>query len=270
MLRNNLLQRILSAAVILAIAIPVTLLGGPLFSLFVLLVVAVAWWEWVTMGRKGGLRPFLVIGAIAALAVCALETAPAGWRGLALFAAFGGIAIAALLRSDYVGILADVTYSLYGVLWLGWLAGYAIFLRDRVGAVNGLAWLLTGIAITIAADTGAYATGRAMGRHLLCPRVSPKKTVEGLVGGLAAAALVGGAAAFLALDRPVWLGALVGVAGGLAAVLGDLLESLVKRQLDVKDSSRLIPGHGGVLDRIDGLLFVIPVMAACVILTYGG
>ncbi|HEY8744588.1 MAG TPA: phosphatidate cytidylyltransferase, partial [Chloroflexota bacterium] len=130
--------------------------------------------------------------------------------------------------------------------------------------------LLTAIAVTIAADTGAYATGRAVGRHLLCPRVSPKKTVEGLVGGLAAAALVGGGAAVLAWDRPVWLGAVVGVAGGAAAVLGDLLESLVKRQLGVKDSSRLIPGHGGVLDRIDGLLFVIPVMAACVMLIQSG
>ena len=270
MLHNNLVQRILRAAVILAVAVPVTVLGGPLFSLFVLIVVAAAWWEWATMGRTGRIRPFLVVGAISALGVCVFGAAPAGWRDLALLAAFGGIAVAALLRADYAGVLTDIAYTVLGVVWLGWLAGYAIFLRNVVGAANGLAWLLTGIAITIAADTGAYATGRALGRRLLVPRVSPKKTVEGLVGGLAIAALVGGAAALLALGRPGWQGALIGIAGGAAAVLGDLLESLLKRQLGVKDSSRLIPGHGGVLDRIDGLLFVIPVMAACVILIHSG
>jgi phosphatidate cytidylyltransferase len=270
MLRNNLVQRILSAVVILLVAIPVTIVGGPWFWGFVLLVAAAAWWECVTMGRQGGIHPFLVVGGIATLGICLLAAAPPPWRDLALLVTFGGVALTALVRSDYAGVLADIAYTLFGVLWIGWLAGYAIALRDAPGNVAGLDWLLAAIAVTIAADTGAYVTGRALGRRLLCPRVSPKKTVEGLIGGLLAAAAVGVAAALLALDRPWWQGALFGAAGGLAAVLGDLLESLVKRQLGVKDSSRLIPGHGGVLDRIDSLLFVIPVMAAYVILTQSG
>jgi phosphatidate cytidylyltransferase len=270
MLRNNLVQRVLSAAGILIIAIPVTIFGGPWFWGFVLLVAAAAWWECVTMGRKGGMHPFLIVGGVATLGICLLAAAPAPWRELALLVTLGGVALAALVKRDYTGVLADIAYTLFGVFWIGWLAGYAISLRDVSGSVAGLPWLLTAIAVTIAADTGAYIAGRALGRHPLCPRVSPKKTVEGLIGGLLAAAAVGVVAALMALDRPWWQGALVGTAGGLAAVLGDLLESLVKRQLGVKDSSRLIPGHGGVLDRIDGLLFVIPVMAACVILIQSG
>jgi phosphatidate cytidylyltransferase len=270
MLHSNLVQRILSAAVILIIVIPVTIVGGPWFWLLVLLVAAAAWWECVTMGRSRGLRPFRIVGGVAVLAICLLGAAPGQWRELGLLATFGAVVLAGLVRRDYTGVLGDIAYTLLGVLWIGWLAGYAIGLRDVTGNVDGLPWLLTALAITIAADSSAYFTGRALGRHLLAPRVSPKKTVEGLIGGLLGAGAVGAAAALLALRQPWWLGALLGVAGGLAAVLGDLLESLVKRQLDVKDSSRLIPGHGGVLDRIDGLLFVIPVVAAYVILIQSG
>lgn len=269
-MQHNLIQRILSAVVILAIVVPVTIIGGPAFWVLVLAVTAVAWWECVTMGRAGGLQPFFLVGGVAALCLSLLAAAPPAWRDLALLAAFGAVTLTALQRRDYTSILADIAYTSACMLWIGWLAGYAIFLRDLPGPVNGLAWLMAAIAVTIAADSGAYFVGRMIGRHLLNPRVSPKKTVEGLLGGLAAAAAVGVAAALLALGLPGWQGALLGVAGGLAAVLGDLFESLVKRQLGVKDSSRLIPGHGGVLDRVDGLLFVIPVMAGCVILIQSG
>jgi phosphatidate cytidylyltransferase len=269
-MQHNLVQRILSAVVILAVVVPVTTIGGPAYWVLVLAVTAVAWWECVTMGRAGGFQPFFIVGGVAALCLCLLAAAPPAWRDLALLAAFGAVALTALQRHDYKGVLADVAYTLACLIWIGWLAGYAIVVRDLPSPVNGLAWLLAAIAITIAADSGAYIVGRMTGKHLLCPRVSPKKTVEGLLGGLAAAAAIGVAAALLSLGLPAWQGLLIGIAGGLAAVLGDLFESLLKRQLAVKDSSRLIPGHGGVLDRIDGLLFVIPVMAACVMLIQSG
>lgn len=269
-MQHNLVQRVLSAAVILVVVVPVTILGGPAFWVLVLAVAAVAWWECATMGRAGGRQPFFIAGGIATLGLCGLAATTPTMRDLALLAAFGAVTATALQRREDNGILADTAYTLTCMLWIGWLAGYAIYLRDLTSPVNGLAWLLAAIGITIAADSGAYIVGRMLGKHLLIPRVSPKKTVEGLIGGLAAAAAVGVAAALLALGLPGWQGALLGVAGGLAAVLGDLFESLVKRQLGVKDSSRLIPGHGGVLDRIDGLLFVIPVVAGCVMLIHGG
>lgn len=266
------------AVVLLAIAIPPVFLGGPWFFGLVLVAAALGWWEFAGMGRAAGLRPFFLVGGAATLGVCALSAAPPPWRDLALAVALGATSVAMLARPDYRGALADVAHSLLGVVWIGWLAGFALSLRLGGGGgaagvgpdAAGLRWLLTAVAVTIASDTGAYATGRAVGRRPLCPRVSPKKTVEGLMGGLLAAALVGLAAAVLALHIPAWQGALVGLVGGGAAVLGDLAESLLKRQVGVKDSSRLIPGHGGLLDRMDSLLFAIPAVYACVMLIGGG
>lgn len=268
--QNNLAQRVLSAVVMLLVAAALIALGRYTLWLLVLGIAGVAWWEFVTMGRSAGRRPFMVVGGGATLGICLLAAAPPVWRDLALVGAFGAIALAALVRRDHTDLRVDIGYTIFGLFWIGWLAGYAIYLRDFAGPVSGLTWLLTAIVITIAADTGAYFTGRAFGRHLLAPQVSPKKTVEGLIGGLVAVAIVGGIAAPLALHLPWWQGAGIGLIGGLAAVLGDLLESAVKRRLGVKDSSALIPGHGGVLDRIDSLLFALPAITACVILIQSG
>lgn len=268
--RNNLVQRIVSAVFILVVAIPLTIWGGPAFWFLALVLVGAGWWEFVSMGRAGRLRPFAVVGGVAALGLCLLAVPTGPWRELALAVAFGALWLAAIARPDYSGILADLAYSTAGVVWLGWLGGYAIFLRDLPGEYRGLAWFLSAVAIVVAADTGAYVTGRAVGRHPMAPRVSPKKTAEGLAGGLLLAALAGYGAGQLGLHLLWWQGIVVGLAGGLASVLGDLAESLLKRQFGVKDSSHLIPGHGGVLDRVDGLLFALPAISACVILMQRG
>jgi len=130
-------------------------------------------------------------------------------------------------------------------------------------ANNGPYWLLTALAIVWAADSGAYFVGRAFGKHKLAVRISPNKTVEGMFGGLLAALVVAvgmGAVAGIALADIGWLLLVAGLAA-LASVAGDLFESLLKRHAGVKDSGNLIPGHGGVLDRIDGLLPALPVFA---------
>lgn len=129
---------------------------------------------------------------------------------------------------------------------------------------NGHRWLLTALAVVWAADTGAYFAGRKFGKHKLAPRVSPNKTIEGLVGGVVAGTSVGVAAAFwlagaTAAQLPAV--ALVAVAAVLFSVVGDLFESLLKRHAGVKDSGHLIPGHGGILDRLDGVLAALPVFA---------
>jgi len=130
-------------------------------------------------------------------------------------------------------------------------------------ADNGPYWLLTALAIVWAADSGAYFVGRAFGKRKLAVRISPNKTLEGMFGGLLAALVVAvgmGAYAGIALADIGWL-LLVAALAALASVVGDLFESLFKRHAGVKDSGSLIPGHGGVLDRIDGLLPALPVFA---------
>lgn len=128
---------------------------------------------------------------------------------------------------------------------------------------NGHRWLLVALAIVWAGDTGAYFAGRAFGRHKLAPRISPNKTVEGLLGGMAcallAAALLGWYAGATPAQQPLLLG--VAVVTFLASVVGDLFESLLKRHVGVKDSGDILPGHGGILDRIDAVLAALPVFA---------
>lgn len=128
---------------------------------------------------------------------------------------------------------------------------------------NGHRWLLVALVIVWAADSGAYFVGRQFGRHKLSPRISPNKTVEGLLGGLAAGLLVGVPGALFAGAQVAQLPAvtLIVVLAVGASVIGDLYESLLKRHVGAKDSSNLLPGHGGVLDRIDGVLAALPVFA---------
>ncbi len=128
---------------------------------------------------------------------------------------------------------------------------------------NGHRWLLVALSIVWAGDTGAYFAGRAFGRHKLAPRISPNKTVEGLVGGmicaLIAAALFSWYAGATLQQMPAVLG--VALVTFLASVVGDLFESLLKRHVNVKDSGNVLPGHGGILDRIDAVLAALPVFA---------
>lgn len=177
------------------------------------------------------------------------------------------LVMAALLRSladrgrtDVVGTVSRTV--LIGV-WLGGLASYALLIRALDEPVVLLVAVLGAAA---AGDTGAYLVGSRLGRRRIAPRVSPNKTWEGSIGGIIAAGAL--AAAVLPLDGSSSLarGALVGVAVGLAGLLGDLVASMVKRDLGVKDLGRLLPGHGGVLDRVDGLLLALPVGYALLVL----
>ena len=153
------------------------------------------------------------------------------------------------------GAGARLGIAAFGVFYLGLLcAPMAILQRD---APHGRAWVMLSIALTFSNVTGGYFAGRALGRHKLYPAVSPAKTVEGAVGGMLACLLVMFVAR--ALFAP-WLTVrdclLAALPAGVIGPIGDLVESLIKRAFGVKDSGRLIPGHGGMLDRIDALLFV--------------
>lgn len=153
-------------------------------------------------------------------------------------------------------VFTQISRSVFGIFYAGLMFSYLGLLRDQ-----GIAWLFVVLGTTFGADTGAYFAGHLLGRHKLAPRVSPSKTVEGLIGGVAVAVAV----AFIC--KALFTGAfsvqdclVVGGISGLVGPLGDLSESLIKRSVGVKDSGDLIPGHGGLLDRVDALLFTSPVV----------
>lgn len=152
--------------------------------------------------------------------------------------------------------LPQITGTLFTVLYAGLLLSFLGLIREFP---HGWQWLLTVLAATFAADTGAYFGGRIFGRVKLAPRVSPGKTVEGVLGGLLLAlAAVFFLRAFIFREMTVGDGLWVAGIAGVLGPVGDLAESLLKRSVGVKDSSHLLPGHGGILDRVDALLFTAP------------
>jgi phosphatidate cytidylyltransferase len=253
--KDPLRLRVVSALVLAPLPIAAIWFGWPWLPLLTAVAAAVMAWEWGRLCRGGAFgRTGIVLVAVVLVAVAAASLASIGLAlGTAVIGA-GLVLWAARETKD-----ADPQWTAFGAIWVAlpcvcllWLA------RDGLAGRPTLLWLL---AVVWATDIGAYAAGRTFGGPRLAPRWSPSKTWTGLMGGIACAALTGWATA-------AWLGIspaapLVGVSAGLAIVeqFGDLAESAAKRRFGVKDSSGLIPGHGGLLDRLDGLLAVIPVVA---------
>ena len=151
-----------------------------------------------------------------------------------------------------------------GAIYIGLMMGQALALRLLP---DGLWWLLFGVLVTWMNDTAAYFTGSTLGRHKLWPRLSPKKSWEGTLGGWLGAALIGGALVeVMPVHTAFPLGATLGLACGILALFGDLSISMLKRQIGVKDTGNLFPGHGGMLDRLDSILFVLPFVYQIVLL----
>lgn len=151
---------------------------------------------------------------------------------------------------------ADALASMLTLLWIPFLGS---FLMLTVMAGDGWYRVLIVVMAVVGNDTGGLFSGMAFGRHPMAPRVSPKKTWEGFAGGLLLGTGAATAAAYYLYDGRWWIGAIVGAAACVAAVLGDLAESAIKRDIQVKDMSSIIPGHGGIMDRIDSMLIAAPV-----------
>jgi phosphatidate cytidylyltransferase len=201
---------------------------------------------------------------------------PLGKLGWPLMALAGGVCLAfcgEMLRYRAPGgVVVHVSLSLFVMVYLGLLMSFLVELRLFHDNAWGMAALVSVVFVTKLADAGAYATGRLLGRHKMTPLLSPKKTIEGAVGGLAAAAL--GAWVYFYLVVPGlfvsapprlawWQWLAYGLILGATGMIGDLAESLIKRDMDSKDSSRWLPGLGGVLDIVDSLLFAAPPAYLC-------
>lgn len=252
------------AAVVLA-----SLLIRPIaFLALAVIAVGVACWETGTAMHKGGRNvPVLPLAAAGALIVVLAWYG--GATGLLLGTAVG---VAALfvwrLSEGATGYRADVPAASLVLVQIPFLAGFVMLLAtSEAGTANlfgygletGAAQVLIMLFTVVLSDTGGYTAGVLLGRHPMTPKISPKKSWEGLGGSVVAAALGGSLTLWLIFEVPFTLGVAFGVCVALAATLGDLSVSLLKRDLSIKDMSNLIPGHGGVMDRLDSILMVAPV-----------
>ena len=223
---------------------------------------AIALVELFAMLAARGIAPFRAMGALCAAAIFVTIAAPGLLSAPVLPAITVVIAAAGLLRArEMATAVPAAAATLFAAAYLGALGGTIAALRGLEPASDG-AWRVTLLlAIVMSSDTFAYFTGSAFGRHKLAPLVSPGKTIEGLAGGLAGgvvAALVVRHFGLPALPLPAAIG--LGVVVSAFGVIGDLVESLLKRWSGVKDSGHLFPGHGGMLDRLDSLLSGAPVL----------
>jgi phosphatidate cytidylyltransferase len=260
--------RVLSSVVLALPALAAVYVGGLLFDLLLGLIVLVMAFEWDRLcagPRDPGIRvndpaTWALAAAILAVVVAAVLQAPA----LALWLTLAGFA-AVFLIARGIDRRAPLLQAL-GALYIGIPFVALVWLRadPAAGAVT-VFWLL---GVVWATDTGALFAGRSIGGPKLAPVISPNKTWAGLAGGMIAAAAVGAGFA-LWLGGPVALAALVSAGLAVVAQAGDLAESLIKRHFGVKDSGKLIPGHGGIFDRVDGLLAVAPVWALGMLIDAG-
>lgn len=164
--------------------------------------------------------------------------------------------LALRLRKGAEGFLRDAAAS---ALLIAYIPLLGVFVSLLMGATQGELRFITIVLCTVLADTGAYATGVLLGKHKMAPSISPSKTWEGFAGSLFFAGLAGVLLVVFLLGGPWWLGLVTGLACGVAGTLGDLVESLIKRDAGLKDMSNFLPGHGGVMDRLDSLLMAVPV-----------
>ncbi|HSO69311.1 MAG TPA: phosphatidate cytidylyltransferase [Arachnia sp.] len=177
------------------------------------------------------------------------------------------VALASRLFRGAEGFIRDVAAS---ALVIAYIPLLGMFVPLLMAAPDGQLRILTVIACVVASDTGAYAVGSLIGRHKLAPHISPGKTWEGLAGGVAVTTAVAVLASVFLLGAPWWVGVPLGILVSLAATIGDLVESLLKRDAGIKDMSNFLPGHGGVMDRLDSMLVAFPVGWLVLHLALGG
>jgi phosphatidate cytidylyltransferase len=254
--------RVKAAAVFIPLVLILIYFGGWAFNAFIILILLLAAREFSDVFGKLGYRPSVLLLATGVLAFLLqrwfMGEEHLGWLLSAIIFLTGLIALIQY-ESGIKEAAAGFTANLAGMLYLGWLGGFLISLRAMP---NGLGWTLTALPATWLADSGAYFFGRWFGRRKLAPKLSPGKTWAGFVGGLLWGTLSGILLAllwrrvgWLPAEIPLWQGAIMGFALSALTPIGDLLISLFKRSASLKDTGELIPGHGGILDRIDTWLW---------------
>jgi phosphatidate cytidylyltransferase len=271
-------QRSISAIGVVIVSLVPAIVGNPIFALVIAAIMALAYRELLQLLRHTD-RVFSVVG-YGAIVVAALAAwiAPDGtYLPLVLALAVLVPLAMTVFRESPNTQLNDWSSTVGAAMYLVLPSFAAVALRGTEGTVKsdwfqdaatsipgqdataaGLAWFLLALLVTWLSDTAAYLVGKSVGRNKLIPRVSPNKTIEGAIGGLVASGITGVLCTLLfGLPIHPLTAVLLGIVLGAVGMIGDLSESMVKRRAGVKDSGTLIPGHGGMLDRIDALIFVL-------------
>ena len=266
-------QRVITALILIPLPIAAVWFGEPWFTSLVAIFGVLAVFEFYRLGSSVKVSPVIYIGLLFTLLfiisrnpelLSHLENSldPTLISPLILAAAMVLTLIWILLRGRKDGAIVSWAWTMAGILYAGWLLGHAVSLR---GLTDGRSWVFFILLATVASDTTAFFIGRAVGRHKLAPQISPNKTWEGAIAGVIGAvifSLLFTPTELFSMTNPlhiqglsygeaVLLGALVSIFGQF----GDLAESLLKRNAKVKDSGNLLPGHGGILDRLDSIIF---------------
>ncbi len=251
--------RVIVAVIFAPLLAVLVWLGGYWLGALCLAIALTGLWEYLRL-TLGSQEAYAKAFAFAAGALVCISTL--GWRYSVPLGTLWPVVTVVLLLSALVrpepidASIRRTALMFLGVAYCCGLVPYLSLLRNLDG---GLGFAVGALFCTWASDTGAYFAGRALGRHKLYPKISPSKTVEGLLGGLVAAVLVAiGVRHFFALPISIVDAVAIGTIAALLGTAGDLCESMLKRSVGAKDSSALIPGHGGVLDRFDAVMFVAP------------
>jgi phosphatidate cytidylyltransferase len=254
--REETLKRVLVALPWIAFAIAITVAGGIVFGLAMIAIGVVCVREYLAMTEKVRPLPIPAYLAVAALIVAA-HFGTAFNVMMVLAACFPLLFAFAATERHRDGATASIGITLLGIVWIGIPLVHAVLLRDL--PLHGGGLLIDVLVGTFVADTAAYATGRMFGSHKVAPGISPNKTIEGLIGGF----VIGTMGFWFAGLYQDWLSGvdalIIGAAVAAAAPVGDLFESLLKRDLGTKDTGTLFGPHGGILDRLDAVLFTIVV-----------
>ena len=268
---SNLTQRVLFGLVAGPLVLWLLWMGGLWRAGMFTFIIGGGLWEYLRIVRgrypEAGRDPETVLPTLAAGLAWISTSGPfarfSGSRDLAIVLTVCWILMHGFRRLPRDDVFPWITKAVAGLLYFGvWGSSLFSLCQGQGSGWGTLTALLFAVAGCWIGDTAAYAAGRAFGRHKLCPELSPGKTVEGAAGAIVATAAFGAWIVPTYLGADLWMGILLGALLGGAAILGDLAESVLKRWGNVKDSSNLFPGHGGILDRADSLLLAAPLLNA--------
>jgi len=251
-------QRVKAAVIFVPLVLFLIYIGGWTFKWFITLILLLAALEYTRLFAKQSHKPPLAI-VLTGVFLMLLPRLVFGQEAFE-WVLLGVILLTAITTfiqyeqgKKNAALLFTISFA--GIIYIGWVGGFLIALREQP---NGLGWMLTALPVTWLADSGAYFIGRWLGKRKLAPHLSPGKTWAGIYGAVITGTLSGllltllwRAVGWLPAETPLWQGALMGFVLAILTPVGDLLISLFKRAADVKDTGNIIPGHGGILDRID-------------------